>query len=695
MVTFWALQSIQGVVYYDINNANALQIRRTLRHIAALVSVLVTLQTWAQPAIDSLSVTDPSCGGTDGSVLIHASGGTSPYLFSIDNGSNTQSDSLFSNLAPGVYQIYVEDDNGFSTAQTVTIYGQGGLSIDGVATTDVTCFGDGDGAVTITVSGGTGNYTFDLVGFGSQSSGTFSGLSGGNYTVVITDTAFCIDTATFTINEPTEVTFTASTTDANCPASDGDITLTAAGGDGNYMYSIDTGNTFQASNTFTGLPADVYIVVIMDGTGCTDTGSVFVNSAAGTGPNLITLNFINPLCNGSNNGSITAFAVGTAPITYSNDGGNNYQAGNTFTNLPPGTYDIMVQDGSGCTVGSSVTIQEPSALVTDVVALGETCAGNDGSITFNTTGGTQPYEYSIDSGAVFGSNNSFTGLTGGTYPYIIRDVNGCTDTGTVVLTSGGGPTITSIDTIQPTCPLTSDGEIVIHAISQGGSIQYSIDGGMVFFPTDSFPSLPSGTYDIILLDDQGCTTSTQIILSGPSTPVAGFSASPTTGIIPLVVSFTDNSIGATGYSWDFGGTGSSSSASPSHTFTAGGSFLVVQTVTDGTCTDTAQMIISVTGEPSITVPNVFTPNGDGFNDVFRPDVVGIETLTGSIYNRYGALIYTWEGPLGAWDGHTYPAGELVSDGVYYYVISAVGIDGTNFEEKGHVTLIRQTALKRP
>lgn len=660
-----------------------------------LLSVIFTGELSAQAVvIDSVSITSPACGAADGSILVHASGGTTQLIYSNDNNTTTQADSLFTNLSPGVYVVVVSDSVGFIDSINVILYGYGGLSIDAINETDVTCFGLTDGIGDIAVSGGTGSYSFELENDTIQNNGTFTNLAGGNYIVFITDGSFCRDTVSLTINEPLELDFTSVTIDANCPASDGDITINATGGDGNYMFSIDAGSNFQAGNNFPGQAAGPYTGVVMDGAGCTDTATIFVNSAPGTGPNIITLNFINPLCNGSNNGSITVFATGSQPIVYSNDGGISFQTGNTFTGLAPGTYDMVVEDAAGCPVGSSLTIVEPAVLMSGIIGIDETCVAGNGSITFNTTGGTGAYSYSIDSGLVFNNNASFTGLSGGTYHYVVMDNNGCTDTGTVVLQAGGGPTILSIDIIQPTCPLDSDGSIVINAVSQNGPIQYSIDGGSVLFPTDSFPNLPVGVYNIILVDGDGCVTSQQVTLSGPGTPLAGFSADVTSGFIPLVVNFTDNSFGSTGYNWDFGDNNSSTIQDPSNTFTSAGFYTVIQTVTDGTCTDTASIIIEVIGDPSVTVPNVFTPNGDGLNDVFAPQVVGIAELHGQIFNRYGALVYEWFGPEGWWDGYTAPAGVHVAEGTYFYVITAVGVEGSQFEEKGIVTLLRQVPFKR-
>ena len=125
------------------------------------------------------------------------------------------------------------------------------------------------------------------------------------------------------------------------------------------------------------------------------------------------------------------------------------------------------------------------------------------------------------------------------------------------------------------------------------------------------------------------------------------------------------------------------------TFTTPGANIVTFLIEDQAnagvgCYDTLTMTIHVQG---IDVPNVFTPNGDGVNDFFVVDNHGMATLNMLIFNRWGAKVYEWNTSQTAWDG-TGLNGEDVADGVYYYILTAVGEDGEPYEERGAVTLIR-------
>ncbi|MCO6499852.1 MAG: gliding motility-associated C-terminal domain-containing protein, partial [Vicingus serpentipes] len=118
-----------------------------------------------------------------------------------------------------------------------------------------------------------------------------------------------------------------------------------------------------------------------------------------------------------------------------------------------------------------------------------------------------------------------------------------------------------------------------------------------------------------------------------------------------------------------------------------GEYLVQLTVTDGVCYDTAYVTIITFGESEILIPNVFTPNGDNFNDVFTVKSVNLESLEGVIYNRWGQMMFSWDHIKGYWDGTTLSGAEA-PDGTYFYIIQAKGLDGEEYFKKGGFSLIR-------
>src|SRR5690606_16791085 len=158
--------------------------------------------------------------------------------------------------------------------------------------------------------------------------------------------------------------------------------------------------------------------------------------------------------------------------------------------------------------------------------------------------------------------------------------------------------------------------------------------------------------------------------------------------MPLDVVFGNNSSTGVTYDWNFGdGTPNTNTTAPTHTYTNIGNYTATLIVSDGVCSDTASVIIEVIGQSSIVIPNVFTPNGDGSNDVFTVEGTNLESVEGEIFNRWGQKMFEWNGVKGYWDGRT-QSGTEVPDGTYFYIIKAKGMDDVEYFKKGAFSLIR-------
>lgn len=214
----------------------------------------------------------------------------------------------------------------------------------------------------------------------------------------------------------------------------------------------------------------------------------------------------------------------------------------------------------------------------------------------------------------------------------------------------------------------------------------SVGTGSGFTPSDS----NSGTYTYYVSETlgtcEGSLTAVKLTISGLT---AAFTANPVSGQIPLDVDFTNNSTGATAYVWDFGdGTATDVTFEPSHTYSDFGLLTVTLAVTGAAgCTDVATLAIDVTAESDVSIPNIFSPNNDNVNDMFKPQAANLKNLHGEIFNRWGQKLFEWEGTEGGWDGHT-SSGEVAPSGTCFYIITAVGADDTPCGFKGHVALAR-------
>jgi len=371
------------------------------------------------------------------------------------------------------------------TLAAVPSYGTGTWSAAGVAfsnasspTSNVTASAPGTYALTWTENNGGGCTASDVVNI------TFSSLSASSVS-----------------------------TSATCGNSDGSITITASNGISPYQYSVDGGITFQSSNTFNGLAANTYNIVVKDAALCQVTSSQVVpNSGV---PVINSISTINPLCNGNCNGTITAVASGGGGgIQYSIDG-VTFQSSGTFTNLCGATtYTITIKDVNSCTITKDTILVNPPLLVIDsIVSTNVSCNGlSDGTITIYASGGTGAISYSINNGTTFQTSNSFNALAINTYNIVVKDANACTANGTTSISQPAPLSIPRTLT-NITCNSGSNGQIVV--APQGGTspYHYTWSNGGNDAPIQS--NLTAGNYMVTVTDTNGCFLDSTFTLTQP------------------------------------------------------------------------------------------------------------------------------------------------------------------------------------
>ena len=386
---------------------------------------------------------------------------------------------------------------------------------------DVTCYGANDGAITITnPAGGYGTYEYTINGgINWQSSGTFTALAPGYYNVQIRDAAHIncviILNSSLRVTEPAQLAGAVGKTDITCfGANDGTITITnPTGGHGTYEYSIDAGGSWQLANTFSNLQPATYDVRIRDvaNPACIITLNpqlVLTQPAQLAGA----VGKTDVKCFGANDGTITITnpTGGYGTYEYSIDAGGSWQLVNTYTNLQPATYVVMIRDRShtGCTItlNPALVITQPAQLAGVVGKTDVTCFGaNDGIITItNPTGGYGTYEYSINGGASWQSSGSFNNLAAGNYNVMIRDAahTACT----IVLNPAFVITqpaqlAGAVSSTNATCFGSNDGTITISTPTGGyGTYEYTINGGINWQSSGNFTALAPGYYNVQIRD---------------------------------------------------------------------------------------------------------------------------------------------------------------------------------------------------
>lgn len=474
--------------------------------------------TITEPTLLTASIasqTNVNCNGnSNGSVEVTGAGGVGPYMYSLNSGAFQNAPGIFTGLAAGTYTVTVRDANLCTTNVLVTITQPAILSLTLNSKTDVACNGNSTGSITVTGSGGTLPYQYDI-GSGFQASGTFSGLSASTYTITVRDAQNCTTSINVTINQPSLLQGNiTSQTNVNCFGNaTGSVTVNGTGGTGSYLFALDAG-AFGGSGTFSGLTAGSYTITIRDANMCTTTVPVVIIQPTALGGSIV--NLTDALCNGSSSGTVEVSGLnGTAPYQYSINGGGLFVSSGMFTGLAAGTYTVIVRDNNQCTFNVPVTINQPTALTASINSQTNVdCNGNNtGSVTLTASGGTGAYSYNIGGG--FQASSTFNGLAAGTYNVVVRDANMCIVNVPVTLTQPSVLTISLSAKVDPSCNSGTNGSITV--AGNGGTGPYEFNRGIGFQPSGTFSGLAAGTYTITIRDARGCTaTLPNIILNQPT-----------------------------------------------------------------------------------------------------------------------------------------------------------------------------------
>lgn len=467
-----------------------------------------------QPPLINISSTTASekCHRNDGEILIHATGGTPGYSFSIDNNPFIP-DSIFSTLDSGMYHIVVADANGCMDSLNVNISFSPAPVFNSLVLADETCRNNDDGSITVNATGGSGSLTYSYDnGLTYQLANSIFGLASGNYIVWVQDSDNCRSDTLVAINQPAPFAFSFSSISANCNFSNGAITVNASGGTGALTYSINQVN-FTSNPTFSNLASGNYIITVKDASGCIED---FVASVSNlNGPSIVSVAATDLLCNGDNIGAITINANGgSGNLSYSINNGSTFFSSGNFNSLAAGNYSIVVSDTAGCVATTAVQIIQPDPIIILPVVTNAACGQSNGAVTLNASGGTGILQYSIDS-ITYQLSGAFNNLFAGSYNFVVHDDNNCITAITSTVNNLLAPVINSVTAKNLSCWKNNTGEITILATGGTGLLSYSVDNGSSFQSSNIFNSLAAGNYFITVSDINNCLANSTVIISEP------------------------------------------------------------------------------------------------------------------------------------------------------------------------------------
>lgn len=539
---------------------------------------------------------DVSCfGGNNGSIDINVFGGAPLYTYLWTNGDTSED---LNGLTIGTYDVTVTDNNGCQATLSTTIT-QPAVLATSVTKVDVTCPGAANGSVDLTVTGGVGPYTY-LWNNGTTTE-DLSGITGGNYTVIVTDANSCTAAGSIVVNEGLPLSITGVVTDVLCNGdATGAVNITVSGGNQPYTFawSNSTGN-----EDITGVVAGTYSVTVNDVNSCNATATFVVAQPAAL---VLNASVINVSCNGGNNGSVDITVNGGVfPYTFA---WSNSTTNEDVYALGGGTYSVTITDANACTLTQSFTITEPTAIVTSVTGTNVSCNGAaDGTADLTVNGGVSPYSFLW---STFQGSEDVTGLSGGLYYVIVTDANGCTKKDSILINEPAPLQLTTTIT-NISCYNSNDGAIDLTITGGTLAYNYAWSNGAT---TEDLTGLQNGVYAVTVTDANLCTATTSVTIINPSIITANFISSN-----PLCFAATNGSIdlipsGGTPsytYAWSNGPT--------TEDITGLGAGTYIVTITDAKgCSRVDSVILT---EPLPVVTSGFITqvscfgNSDGFIDI--------------------------------------------------------------------------------
>jgi len=653
----------------------------------------ITLVAPNSPALTISNIQNPTCSGNDGSLNAAISGGTAPYNVSIDTGAGPTINITLpiatyapvNNLPAGTVSINIVDFAGCSVTQSVTLTAptnccQFNFS---AAVTQPNC-GATDGAISITVANGSGNYSYTWssnanAGNVSQA----SSLGAGNYLITITDLGFsnCTKDTTISLSSAGAPVINSITkTDESCLGeNDGSATVVANGGTGTLTYLWNSG---QQQPSINNLSPGNYIVSVTDANGCLATGNITVLQGPVCCALFATINVVQSECNAAT-GSIDITVdlnSGMPPFQYSINGGTTYSSNNLFNSLAAATYYVAVADANNCIFRDTVDVAEANNdLNISVIATDITCNGFNngvGTLTINTGTGS-PFTINWSNGV----NDSFyiNNLSVGNYSVTVVNQINCSRTASFSI-SEPQPLTVDLGNDQTLC----DGQTISLDAGNPG-LNYSWSNGE---QTQLITANNSGLYSVTITDNNGCSATDSIEVNAI---LISINAGNDTIIneqdeILLKAILTGNSTGGT-YAWTPSTYLSCNDCStPLAKPLVTSDYVVTYYSIEGCLVSDNIEVTVIPGKYFFWMPDAFSPNGDGSNDVLFPYFKGVKKLTLRIWNRWGEKVFECNTMNCGWNGSL--NGKLLDSSVFVWE-AVVEFEKPSIERyKGSLTLIK-------
>ncbi|WP_276379347.1 T9SS type B sorting domain-containing protein [Flavobacterium sp. H4147] len=588
-------------------------------------------------------------------------------------------------------------------------------SITGVK--NVTCNGGNNGEITIAAQNFNLPYGFDYsINNGTTwinskvSPVTITGLTSQTYAIQIrynNSASTCSFPFSQPITAPAALAVTAQVTSQPTCTNGASITATVTGGTPSYQYELRQNNgttvvvPFQTSNVFTNIPSGTYRIVVRDANSCSSPASATVNI---TSPNAPTASLAasSDLCYDTvNQATLVVTATGTGTLTYSLDGAAA-QTSNTFTNVGPGTHNILVTDSNNCTAAISNIVIAPQLQGSATISKTLDCTTSpNATITVSITGGTSAFTYKVRrNSAAYGSSinvtgNSFvyTATTAATYTFEITDSKGCITTTSAIISPLTNPTVTATK-VDATCNGASTGSVQLVGAGGSGSYTYlfyrstTTPVPTTYTTQSNYTGLAAGTYNFRVMDSNGCTSAVGSITIAEPTTLTGtasataFSCNASNVKQAATVTIAVPTTGTAPYQYSFdGGTTFSSTRTLS--------------VTDNGTNQTISYVVSdaqgcKTPVQTITINRLNPPTDISFSSNAVTCTATTTTVTATATNGVGTLTYSITSPAASAASNTTGVFPGLAAGTYNFRVTDA--NGCYFDKPYTITPVTPIAV---
>ena len=653
----------------------------------APISATATTTTTSCPTVNdgTITVIPPVIGG--------------PFTYTLNPGNVVQSNNpVFVGLASGTYTITFSSIAGCGGAVTINPVVPQGLPLSSTTTlTNPPCANINDGIITINPPVA-GTYIYVLnpstaSAITQNNNPTFIGLAPGNYTYSFTNAIGCVGTGTAVLTTNTPITTTVALTMPLCKSgTDGIISLSPSGGIPNYQFSINAGTNWQSTGTFNNIAAGTYTIRIKDNVGCIKDTTVTMSE-----PTLLLASATSTAgtCNGNDGQILVTGTDGTAGYTYSINNGVNYQTNATFI-VSGGNYpNIKVKDANGCVANTNVLVVLIDNMLVTPMRDTTICVEQSVRLVPNVSIESTIFNWrTIPNASLINTldNSNIktpTATPQDTIIYIVHAIWGvCSREDTIRVNVLHKP-IPNAGVDMTVCNYKRDTVLVGTVSNTSGPVNYQWSPAATISTPNQSTTIATPdstqTYTLTVTDAYGCNfsiTDNVIVFVQPKVPAfAGHDTIAMRGAQHQLMAS-----GGVSYEWTpTFPLNYPSIYNPLATLNDDQMFLVVVTDAEG-CLGVDTIFIRVYDGPTYYVPNSFTPNGDGLNDIFRAVPVGISyTQYFKIFNRFGELIFQTNRWLQGWDGKK--LGKAQPSGTYIWIVKGVDKDNKVVEQKGTVILI--------